>query len=168
LRAHFPAPILLLEQSHTSSSEADLKRIHPNALRGAMLYVVLQNRIPILQTTSSADTIEMIYAMAQLTQRAREHAFSLHAKRRSHSPVLTQRYILETIPGIGPHLARTLLKQFGSLQAVFNAAPEDLREVPGIGLTKAENIRALLQQDYRVTQTAGLEPLQRKENRNEI
>jgi len=149
LRAHFQSPILLLEKSHTTSSEADLERIHPNALRGAMLYVSLQNRIPILQTTGSADTIEMIYAMAQLTHRAREHAFSLHAKRRSHSPALTQRYILETIPGIGPHLARALLKQFGSLQAVFNATPEDLCEVPGVGLPKAEKIRTLLQCDYR-------------------
>ena len=149
LRAHFQTPILLLEKSNATDSEAATERIHPNARRGAMLYVAVLNRIPILQTESSADTIEMIYAMAQLAHREREHAFSLHAKRRSPSPAMTQRYILETIPGIGPHLARTLLKQFGSLQAVFNATPEDLREVPGIGLAKAENIRTLLQGDYR-------------------
>jgi Fanconi anemia group M protein len=73
----------------------------------------------------------------------------LHAKRRSSSPATTQRYILETIPGIGPHLAKALLKQFGSLQAVFSAAPDELMEVSGIGRNKAEKIRALLQRDYR-------------------
>ncbi len=148
LRAHFSAPILLLEKSNAASSEAAAERIHPNALRGAMLYVAVLNRIPILQTESSADTIEMIYAVAQLAPREREHAFSLHAKRRSPSPAMTQRYILETIPGIGPHLAQTLLKQFGSLQAVFNATPDDLREVPGVGRNKAKKIRELLQSDY--------------------
>lgn len=153
LRLHFQSPILLLEKSNAVDLEAAGERIHPNALRGAMLYVAVLNRIPILQTESSADTIEMIYAMAQLTHREPEPGFSLHAKRRSPSPAITQRYMLETIPGIGPQLARTLLKQFGSLQAVFNAAPEDLQEVPGIGRHKAGKIRELLQGDYRV-QTA--------------
>jgi len=148
LRLHFHSPVLLLEKSDTANLETATERIHPNALRGAMLYVSVLNRIPILQTESSADTIEMIHAMAQLAHREREHAFSLHAKRRSPSPATTQRYILETIPGIGPQLARTLLKQFGSLQAVFNATPEDLQEVPGIGRNKAEKIRELLQSNY--------------------
>jgi len=144
LRANFQSPILLLEKSETPSRE-----IHPSALRGAMLYVTVLNRIPILHSENSAETIELLLAMAQLVHRDQAQEFSLHAKRRSSSPATTQRYILETIPGIGPHLARSLLKQFGSLQAVFSAAPDELMEVSGIGRNKAEKIQALLLRDYR-------------------
>jgi len=144
LRMHFRSPILLLEKSHASTRE-----IHPGAFRGALLYVSVLNRIPILHTENAAETVEVLLAMTELVHRQTTPEFSLHAKRRSPSPAITQRYVLETIPGIGPRLARVLLKQFGSLQAVFNAAPADLMEVPGIGRNKAERIRELLQRDYR-------------------
>lgn len=144
LRMSFPNPILLIEKCDSPSRE-----IRPSAVRGAMLYVSLLNRIPIIHTENAADTVEMLFAMAQLVHRDTAQEFSLHAKRRSASPQKTQRYILETIPGIGPHLAKALLQQFGNLQAVFNAAPDDLMEVPGIGRNRAEKIRTLLQRDYR-------------------
>jgi Fanconi anemia group M protein len=144
LRMHFQSPILLLENCATP-----LREIHPSALRGAMLYVALLNRIPIIRTENVADTVEMLLAMAQLVHHESDRDFSLHAKRRSASPALTQRYVLETIPGLGPHLANALLKQFGSLQAVFDATSKDLMEVPGIGRNKAEKIRTLLQREYR-------------------
>lgn len=144
LRAHFPVPLLLLEKSSTPGRE-----IHPNALRGAILYVSLQNRIPILHTENANDTVALLFAMAELVQGQPGREFSLHAKRRSPSPAQTSRYLLETIPGIGPHLARVLLEQFGSLQAVFNATPAVLQEVPGIGRNKAERIRDVLQREYR-------------------
>jgi Fanconi anemia group M protein len=144
LRANFSSPILLLEKS-----DAPAREIHTRAWRGALLYVSVLNRIPILHTENSADTIEILLTMAQLAHREKAQAFSLHAKRRSPAPAVTQRYILETIPGVGPHLARVLLKQFGSLQAVFNATSNDLMTVPGIGRSRAEKISALLQRDYR-------------------
>jgi Fanconi anemia group M protein len=144
LRTAYVAPILLLEKCETPARE-----IHPHACRGAMLYVSLLNRIPILQTENAADTVDMLFAMVQLIYRETTKEFSLHAKRRSQSPQNTQRYILETIPGIGPHLAHELLRQFGTLQAVFTASSNDLMSVPGIGHQRAEKIRALLQREYR-------------------
>ena len=143
LRAGFTSPILLLEQCETP-----LREIHPRALRGAILYVSLLNRIPILHTENAADTVEMLFAMVQLLHRKTTKEFSLQAKPRSSSPENTQRYILETIPGIGRHLAHALLRQFGNLQAVFTATPSDLMNVPGIGQNRAEKIRTLLQKNY--------------------
>jgi len=144
LRANFTSPIFILEKC-----EAPLREIHANALRGAFLYICLQNRMPILQTENSADTIELLFAMTQLVHQEPSRGFSLHPKRRAASPALTQRYILETIPGIGPQLARELLKQFGNLQTVFNATATELMAVPGIGRNKAEKIQTILQRDYR-------------------
>jgi len=40
---------------------------------------------------------------------------------------------LTTVAGVGPGLRRALLMQFGTAERVFNAAPSQLREVPGVG-----------------------------------
>jgi excinuclease UvrABC nuclease subunit len=45
--------------------------------------------------------------------------------------------VLETLPGIGPHTARTLLKAFGSVQRVMKAGPEEIANVRGFTLEKA-------------------------------
>lgn len=37
------------------------------------------------------------------------------------------------VPGVGPRIRRSLLERFGSPEAVFTAAPSDLRGVPGVG-----------------------------------
>jgi DNA processing protein len=41
--------------------------------------------------------------------------------------------LLSLVPGVGPRIRKTLLRHFGSAQAVLAAAVSDLREVPGIG-----------------------------------
>jgi DNA processing protein len=40
---------------------------------------------------------------------------------------------LSLIEGVGPIMRHTLIERFGSATAVFEAAPSDLREVPGVG-----------------------------------
>lgn len=46
---------------------------------------------------------------------------------------LIQALQLALVPGVGPRLRQTLLERFGSPAAVLQAAPSDLRSVPGIG-----------------------------------
>lgn len=144
LRSAFSSPILLLEKG-----DPPLREIHPRALRGAMLYVSLLNRIPILYTENAADSVEMIHAIVQLSYRKISNEFSFYHKRRSPSHHRTQRYVLETIPGIGRRLAHELLIQFGNLQGVFAAGASDLMNVHGVGEMRAKQILALLQEDYR-------------------
>jgi len=143
LRANFASPIMVLEKC-----TEPLREIDPIAYRGARLYVSVQNRIPILCTEDAMDTVETLFAIAQIIRPKLSKEFSWYSKRRSPSPAKRQRTVLETVPGIGHHLAHTLLKHFGSLQAVFNATPLDLMNVPGIGHTRAEKIRTLLQKEY--------------------
>jgi DNA processing protein len=46
------------------------------------------------------------------------------------------------VSGVGPILRRALLDRFGSSEAVFSAAPSDVRAVPGVGTKVARNIAA--------------------------
>ncbi len=143
LRASFLHPLLLLEET-----QAPKREIHPHAYRGAIFYVSVLNHIPLLHARNAEESVETIYAILQLLQQQPEKIFSLHEKKRSPSPQLTQRYVVETLPGIGSQLADSLLKKFGSVQAVFAASIEELVQVAGVGRGRAEKIREILQRAY--------------------
>lgn len=49
---------------------------------------------------------------------------------------------LVLIPGVGPRTRQSLLERFGSPQAVLDAAPSELRDVPGVGPKLCERIVA--------------------------
>ncbi len=80
-------------------------------------------------------------AALRLVQRLRDeaHRFAIagHRKARSRS---RRESLLEEIPGLGPAKRRELLKSFGGLQGVKQAAVEDLAKVRGIGRPLAELI----------------------------
>lgn len=54
---------------------------------------------------------------------------------RSQDPAddLADRLLLSLVSGVGPKLRRALLERFGSPSAALDAAPSELRSVPGIG-----------------------------------
>ncbi|NUO81292.1 hypothetical protein HUU05_14535 [candidate division KSB1 bacterium] len=143
LRASFLHPLFLLEET-----EAPKREIHPHAYRGAIFYVSVQNHIPILHARNTEESAETIYAILELVLEEPERLFSLHEKKRAPSPELSQRYVVETLPGIGPQLADALLKKFGNLQAVFAAPVEELMQVAGIGRGRAEKVHEILRRKY--------------------
>lgn len=49
------------------------------------------------------------------------------------SPELREALRLTLVPGVGPRIRQALLERFGSPEAVFQAAPSQLRDVPGVG-----------------------------------
>jgi excinuclease ABC subunit C len=51
------------------------------------------------------------------------------------------RSALEDLPGIGPKKARLLLKTFGSLKRIKDAAPEDIAKVKGFTLKSASKLK---------------------------
>jgi excinuclease UvrABC nuclease subunit len=50
----------------------------------------------------------------------------------SDADLLADSMRLSMIAGIGPHLRKALLDEFGTPRAVLRAAPAELRRVPGI------------------------------------
>jgi ERCC4-type nuclease len=52
--------------------------------------------------------------------------------------------LLAAIPGLSPALASVLLKRFGSVHGIANARRDQLLDVPGIGLRRAETIKNVL------------------------
>ncbi|MGI6038075.1 MAG: excinuclease ABC subunit UvrC, partial [Limnochordia bacterium] len=83
----------------------------------------------------------------QLLQRIRDeaHRFALtyHRQLRRQKGLTS---VLDAIPGIGAKRKRALIKHFGSVQAILQASLEEIKEVPGIPPSVAENVYNVLHQ----------------------
>ena len=54
-------------------------------------------------------------------------------------------HIIQGLPQVGPLLAKRLLGNFRSVRNIMNASETELRQVAGIGKTKARMIRKVLE-----------------------
>lgn len=59
-----------------------------------------------------------------------------------------QLFIVESLPNIGPVNARNLLEKFNSVEKVFNADLDELKEVTGVGNKIAQIIRNVIESEY--------------------
>ena len=82
---------------------------------------------------------EALFLLQRVRDEAHRFAVSYHRNLRSKSMVDS---ILDEIPGIGPTRKKALIKRFGSLKQMRQAAKEDLAEV--VGPKVAEDLYAAL------------------------
>lgn len=125
-----------------------VSNLHPNAIRGALSYLVILEGVSLLRSEDAEDSAHLIATMARHEQQGLGYELSFHAKRRGESPALQMRYLVEDLPGIGPRMAAALLAHFGSLRSLFSASEEELRAVAGIGPKRASAIYELLSRPY--------------------
>jgi len=91
----------------------------------------------------------LIHSLAQKSQGGAGGYPVVHKKPKLGSLEEWQLYIVQSLPHIGPKLARRLLRRFGSVLAVFSATPSELSRVDGISEWKAQEIVRILRSPYR-------------------
>lgn len=64
------------------------------------------------------------------------HQFAVQGHRRARKAIAFSGELMR-LPGIGPATARLLWDKYGSIEAMSQATPEELRKLPGIGLQKS-------------------------------
>ncbi|MFC4049479.1 excinuclease ABC subunit UvrC [Actinomadura syzygii] len=84
---------------------------------------------------------EGMFLVQRVRDEAHRFAITFHRQRRSRSMTVSE---LDNVPGLGPARRAALLKHFGSLKRLKDATPEQVAEVPGIGMRSAESIVAAL------------------------
>ena len=84
---------------------------------------------------------EGLFLIQRIRDEAHRFAVEYHRNLRGQSAVSSQ---LEDIPGIGPRRRQTLLKHFGSVEAIAAASEEELLKVPGMTRRAAERIKEYL------------------------
>jgi ERCC4-type nuclease len=110
--------------------------IHPNAIRGFLLSIILSYRTPIIFTKDAEDTARFISVLSKRQKKE----LSLNVSKKNLNKKERMQFILEGFPGIGPKTAKKLLSHFKTLRELFSASIEELTEIIG---KKAEAFRLI-------------------------
>ncbi|RMF07213.1 DEAD/DEAH box helicase [Candidatus Woesearchaeota archaeon] len=145
MKRSWERPIVIIEGTEDIYS---VRNVHPAAIRGMIAAIVAGYGIPIIQTKNPVESAGMLFSIARREQDKHRRDLPLHPDKPAMSIHEQQEYIVSSLPGIGPSLARPLLKHFGSVRAVMNAPEEELMKVEKIGKKKAEKIREILDRKY--------------------
>jgi len=145
LRNNFESPLLIIEGEEDIYS---IRKVHPNAIRGMLSSIALDYSVPIVYTKNSKDTAELIHTIARREQENKDREFSLRLERKPLTTKEQQEYLVESLPGVGPAIAKALLKELGSVSNVFKASKDDLQKVSNLGPKRADEIRRIIDEKY--------------------
>ena len=136
----FSRPIIVVEGKDIYAA----RRVHPNAIRGAMAALAVDYGVPIVFTKDAVDTAAFLRVIARREQLKESRAPRIRGDKRILSLPEMQLFIVESLPYVGPKLARQLLKHFETVERVFTASERELSLVEGIGPKRAKEIRRVL------------------------
>ncbi|MFH0808438.1 MAG: ERCC4 domain-containing protein [archaeon] len=100
--------------------------LHPNAIRGAILTIAKQ--IPIIYTEDESDTVNFLITMAKRQEKIPQE-FSTRQTKSKQTLEQQKQFILEGFSEIGPTTAKNLLKEFNTLNKIFNATKSELKKI---------------------------------------
>jgi ERCC4-type nuclease len=130
-------PMYILEGSWSSSTG----RLQKSALMKFIQRLVLHYQIPVIQTASIHETAELLQTMMeqwkedptrlkQTTERiTMTHGIHIQKKANAADPTQFAITCLAQCPGVSVAMAKALITQFGSLQAVMAAPVKDIEAV---------------------------------------
>ncbi|MFH1286020.1 MAG: ERCC4 domain-containing protein [Candidatus Micrarchaeota archaeon] len=124
------------------------ERVERSALLGAVSALICDFGISVFFTKNEEKTVELLYAIAKREQLMEKREIRLIGSKKAFSLAQRQQLVLETLPFIGPKLAKALLARFKTLSAVFNASEKQLMEVEKLGEKKAKTLRTLISARY--------------------
>ena len=144
LKQNFEKPLILIE-----GEIFGIRKVTDNAIRGALTSLILDFNIPIIQTRNQEETIETLLMLAKKEQFDNKREISLRGEKTAMNIEEQQQFIIESLPGIGPSMAKSLLKHFKSVKKIFNASKQQLKEVEGIGEKRAKEIINTITHNYK-------------------
>lgn len=124
-------------------------RLSRNALLGAYSSLISDFGCTLFFTKSPSSTADMLFALACHEQISKNRLISVYAKRKAHSVSEQQLAVVESLPNVGPTLARALLDYFDTVENVMTAPESELLQVGKIGKKKAEALRKMLSTRYK-------------------
>ncbi len=154
LKEHFQYPIVLME-----GNVDEIEEIIDNPLifYGAVSRVALDFKIPIIPTPSAEHTAKLLISLC--TKREATTGPFLKKIRKSTDLQRQQLSVLCSLPGVGEKIAVRMLEKFGSPLKVLDANTNDLAKVEGLGRTRAEKIKKMLEAKSKFLKTSNQKTL---------
>ena len=135
-------PILLIE------GEGYRGGLHPHSYLGALISLIVDFGIPVIFSRNEKETAIIIHMLLKRAMERGKKEISLRIKRPRMGTKEYQRFIVESLPGVGPSLADSLLRRFKTVERVMTASEEELIEVKNLGEKLAKRIREVLTKPY--------------------
>jgi len=141
MRELYTLPVVLIEGENLFA----VAGIHPNALRGAIISLVVDFQIPVIQAGSAAETASYIYRIAEREQLEKKKFPRIRGENKP--PTLRQMkiFVVSGLPFVERTTAEKLLEKFTAPIKTFNASIAELMDVEGIGKVKASKIKEVLE-----------------------
>ncbi len=112
-----------IEEQELYSDSEDKFGMHPNAVRGFLISILLKYKTPVIYAKDYKDTAKFISVLAK--REIKES--SLNVSKKNLNKKERMQFILEGFPNIGPKTAKKLLKKFKTLKNILNASLEELK-----------------------------------------
>jgi len=147
---NYPKPVMIVEGDLNIARKITSRW---SSVIGALISLSLDFNIPILYTSNTQETAELIKHIAIREHRRKEKRASvvINKKPRLAETHEWQEYIVQSLPYVGPKLARRLLNHFGSVYRIFNATVSELAKVEGLGEKRASEIVRIIRAQYKPT-----------------
>jgi Fanconi anemia group M protein len=146
MSSNYDRPLIILEGNYDEIFS--LRNIHRNAIMGALSSIATTYGIPIIYTSDAHETMEYLFVIAKREQLGKDTDIKLRIGRKGLTLPEQQQFIVESLPLIGPVMAKKLLEHFGSVENLFSANVKELQEIENMGPKKAEQIRKVLGAKY--------------------
>ena len=141
---HYGRPVVVIE----GDSLYGQRNIHRKAIQGALSSLAVDFGVSIVQTADESETADLLEVIATREQDDGRREVSVHGEKQSKTLAEQQEYVVASIAEVGPVIARSLLEEFGSVEAVMTADEDELTAADGVGEVTAGRIHEVVTSSY--------------------
>ena len=142
LKETYEFPIVLIEGEKKEFS------LNYNSIRGAVISLYLRYGMQVIFSEGIEDTADILLMLAKREQIDENRIPSLKGGKRAYTDDQFREFVIGNLPGIGPKLAKSILKHFKSIGNLTNADISDIMKVEKIGRKKAEMVKRIIDGKY--------------------
>jgi Fanconi anemia group M protein len=142
---HYARPVVVIEGEGLFGR----RNVHPKAIHGALASLAVDFGASVMRTADEDGTADLLEVIAEREQDEGGREVSVHGEKQSRTLAEQQEYVVAAIAEVGPVTARSLLEEFGSVEAVMTADEGELQEAEGVGGVTARRVREVTGSEYR-------------------
>ncbi|MDK2849770.1 MAG: hypothetical protein PWP03_325 [Candidatus Woesearchaeota archaeon] len=147
LTSKYKKPLLIVQGTEDLFS---LRNINENSIRGLIVSLAIDYRLPIIFTKNPKDTAEYLFLIAKNEQLNLNKSIALHTKKPRTIKEI-QEYIVSSLPNIGSTLSKPILTHFKTIRNLANSNIDDLLKIENIGPEKAKTIYDIFNSEYKTS-----------------